>query len=117
MSIQVISRDAAVASLKDNGTVAIPLSEPACKLRGLDVAIAGRPEVDTGFWECAEGQFRRAVDTGEVMYILEGSGSFMPDSDEEPTIEFKAGDTLFFPPFTRGVWDIREKVRKLYVMV
>ena len=29
----------------------------------------------------------------------------------------KAGDTLFFPPFTRGVWDIREKVRKLYVMV
>ena len=117
MSIQVISNDRALASLVSSGTVAIPLSEPACQLRTLDVAITDRPAVSTGFWECSEGQFRRPVDTGEVMYIFEGSGSFMPDSDDEPTIEFKAGDTLFFPPFTRGVWDIREKVRKLYVMV
>jgi uncharacterized cupin superfamily protein len=32
-------------------------------------------------------------------------------------VEFRAGDTLFFPPDTRGVWEIRETVRKLYVMV
>ena len=117
MGIQVISPAAALSSLKDRGPAKLPVGEPVCMIRGVDVAIPERPAVDTGFWECSPGQFRRPVDTGEVMYITEGSGSFTPDAEGEPTIEFKAGDALFFPPFTRGVWDIREKVRKLYVMV
>ena len=117
MSIQVISPDAAIASLQDRGPVKLPVGEPVCMIRGVDVNIPERPAVDTGFWECSPGKFRRPVDTGEVMYILEGAGSFTPDGEDAQTFEFKAGDSLFFPPFTRGVWDIREKVRKLYVMV
>lgn len=117
MGIQVISRDTAVSSLKSSGPVAVPLSEPACQIRGMDVSIAGRPGCDTGFWECSQGRFRRQVETGEVMYILEGSGSFTPDGQGQAAIEFKAGDTLFFSPMTLGVWHIREQVRKLYVMV
>lgn len=117
MSIQVISPAEALQSLKVRGPVAMPVGEPVCMIRGVDVAIPERPAVDTGFWECSPGQFRRPVDTGEIMYILEGSGSFTPDGEGAETFEFKAGDSLFFPPFSRGTWNIRETVRKLYVMV
>lgn len=58
-----------------------------------------------------------SVASEEVMHILAGAGRFEPEASDQPTVEFRAGDTLFFPPETRGVWDIRETVRKVYVMV
>jgi uncharacterized cupin superfamily protein len=49
------------------------------------------------------------------MHILTGSGSFTP-TDGERT-EFKAGDTLFFPAHTTGVWELTETLRKMYVVM
>jgi len=46
---------------------------------------------------------------------LTGKGSFQPD--EGPMIRFQAGDTLFFPPQTNGVWSFEDAVRKVYVVV
>lgn len=115
MAIQVIAQSATAAVLQDNGVVPVPLSEPACALRGLDVKIDGRTDCSTGLWECSPGRFQRQVQKGEVMHILAGSGQFTPETGD--TVSFKAGDTLFFSPHTYGVWDIQETVRKLYVLV
>jgi uncharacterized cupin superfamily protein len=115
MGIQIIAQSATAPVLQDIGKAAIPLSEPACALRGLEVTMAERPGCETGLWECSPGKFQRQVEQGEVMHILAGVGSFTPEVGE--VVHFKAGDTLFFSPQTRGVWEIVETVRKLYVMV
>lgn len=117
MGIQIIRQSATTSDLQDQGTVAVPLSAPACTLRGVDVSIAGQPAAETGLWECSPGKFQRQVASGEVMHILAGQGCFFPEAEGAQPVEFTAGDTLFFPPGTRGVWEIRETVRKLYVMV
>jgi len=115
MSVQKISQTAALADLADWGQVGKPLSEPACRLRGWRQDIPGTAADITGVWECSPGRFRRDVEDGEVMHILAGGGTFTPDGGE--AMGFVAGDTLFFPPLTVGTWEIRETVRKLYVLV
>lgn len=102
-------------ALEDRGTVEIPLSEPACKTRGISKTIVGRDDVQTGVWECSPGRFRRKNPHGEFMYILSGECTFT--SDEGEVLNIKAGDTLFFSPSTEGVWDIKSTVRKVYVLV
>lgn len=69
---------------------------------------------ETGIWECTPGSFRRGVKEAEYSYIISGAGSFTPDGGEP--LEFRAGDTLCFPPDSQGVWSIRETVRKSYVI-
>ncbi|MDE2414923.1 MAG: DUF861 domain-containing protein [Comamonadaceae bacterium] len=117
MNIQIIRQSATAMGLQDRGAVAVPLSTPACAIRGMDVAIPGRPSAQTGIWECSPGRFQRQVASGEVMHILAGVGCFRPEVVNATPVEFRAGDTLFFPPDTRGVWEIRETVRKFYVML
>jgi len=34
-----------------------------------------------------------------------------------PAVELAAGDTLVMPSGWRGTWDVREPLRKLYVIV
>jgi len=72
------------------------------------------PEGSSGIWECTPGCFRRGVAQAEFSYFIEGAGSFRVDGGD--TIEFRAGDTIYFPPDTQGEWDIRETVRKAYVI-
>lgn len=115
MAIQIIAQSASAPVLQSNGPVPVPLSQPACHLAGLEVSIAERPDCSTGLWECTPGKFQRLVEKGEVMHILAGAGNFTPQEGE--VVHFKAGDTLFFSPHTRGVWEIQETVRKLYVLV
>lgn len=76
MGIKIIAHSATAAVLADIGPPAVPLSEPACTLRGLDVTIAERPACDTGLWECTPGRFQRQVEQGEVMHILAGTRCF-----------------------------------------
>jgi uncharacterized cupin superfamily protein len=33
------------------------------------------------------------------------------------TIEFRAGDTLFFPAHTTGEWHVEETLRKVFVVM
>ncbi|MNR32222.1 Cupin domain protein [compost metagenome] len=50
----------------------------------------------------------------EYSYIVSGEGSFTPDGGE--SIEFRAGDALYFPANTEGTWDIRQALRKTYLI-
>jgi uncharacterized cupin superfamily protein len=47
--------------------------------------------------------------------VLAGRGAFTPAGGEP--IEFRSGDTLFFPARTRGEWRIDETLRKVFVVM
>lgn len=49
------------------------------------------------------------------MHILSGSCTFRPTGGE--TLELGAGDTLFFPAHTTGVWHILETLRRVCVVM
>src|SRR3990172_4957292 len=63
MHILKIEANSNTASTKldDWGTVGLPLSEPACQLRGAKIVapITNAPEI--GVWECFPGQYRRQI--------------------------------------------------------
>ncbi|NKJ45634.1 hypothetical protein CIC12_02495 [Burkholderia sp. SG-MS1] len=97
------------------GPVAIPLSTEPFETRGISVEIPGREKVDTGVWECEPGQSQRTVEGAEIVHILAGDAIFT--SDDGQIVHMRTGDTLFFPPMTMGVWEIRETLRKVYVIL
>jgi hypothetical protein len=114
MAIQIIHQSATADGLESVGPVGLPMSEPPCLLKSATRQIPGKAHVRTGLWECSLGKFRREIAEGEVMHILTGRCTFTPDS--APMIELRAGDTAFFPPDTRGIWEILRTVRKVYVL-
>jgi len=113
--ITVLARSATVTGLQPDGPVARPLSQPASQTWSLDVNLEGSGTNLTGIWECEPGSFERHLKAAEVMHILCGRGSFTPTGGQARA--FAAGDTLFFPSNTIGVWDIEETVRKVYVVM
>ncbi|WP_353814871.1 cupin domain-containing protein [Agromyces sp. SYSU T00266] len=72
--------------------------------------------LDVGYWECTPGRFT-AVRDGytEVCQLLAGRVTIEVDGAAPVTLS--AGDTLVMPSGWRGVWDVHETVRKLYVIV
>ena len=78
--------------------------------------LKGAGDNNCGIWECTPGRFARQLVAGRVMHIL-----CRPRPPSRPTsgepIEFRSGDTLFFPADTMGEWDIRETVRKVFVVL
>ncbi|HEY1105901.1 cupin domain-containing protein [Agromyces endophyticus] len=74
------------------------------------------PGIDVGYWECTPGRFAAAREGyTEVCQFLSGSVTIEVDGEEPVT--FGAGDTLITPSGWRGVWDVHETVRKLYVII
>ena len=115
MTIQILEQSATLTGLQDEGPVARPLSQPPCVTRGVAVELIGAGNNRTGLWECAPGRFERQLAQAEVMHILSGACSFTPTGGEVRQI--RAGDTLFFPANTTGVWHITETLRKVYVVM
>lgn len=115
MPIQIIRSDSIKNELQDTGPVGIPLSDPPCQIKSIQRTIPDKEKIATGIWECLPGKFRREIVEGEVMHIIFGECTFTPDG--EAAIEMKSGDTVFFPPNTAGVWNIKQAVRKVYVLI
>jgi len=104
---------------EDAFTAATPVGQPIGNPIAMSRVAGHRALEDrnamTGIWECSPGQFRRQVAEAEYSYIISGEGSFTPD-DGKP-IELRAGDALYFAANTHGVWDIRQTVRKTYLIL
>ncbi|MGU7771812.1 cupin domain-containing protein [Burkholderia sp. MR1-5-21] len=113
MKVQKIARSVEAELPEDWGTAGLPGTEPA-RVSGRQVAIPGSEAIDTGVFECTPGTYRRVVKAAEVMHFIAGAGAFTPDGED--TIEFRAGDTLFFAANTEGLWQVRETMRKIYVI-
>lgn len=68
-----------------------------------------------GIWECSPGKFKRMVPQAEYSYFLCGEGSFTPDGGAP--VHFRAGDMIYFQANTQGVWDIKQTIRKAYLII
>ncbi|MNT45902.1 hypothetical protein D3C72_1825150 [compost metagenome] len=51
----------------------------------------------------------------EYSYIVSGAGCFTPDTGE--SVNFSAGDALYFPANSQGTWVIRQNLRKTYLIL
>ena len=69
---------------------------------------------EVGIWECTVGKMERQIAEAEHMYFISGKGRFTPVGGE--AIEIRAGDSLFLPAHTKGVWEIDETLRKSYAV-
>jgi uncharacterized protein len=113
----LIRQPAAIAreELDQLGPVKAPLSWPASALTGKKY-IDESPGIDSmGIWECSPGRWQRTIMQEEFAHFITGSARFVPD-DGEP-IDIRAGDAIWFPANSSGVWEITENVRKVYVII
>jgi hypothetical protein len=97
------------------GPVKVPLSSPAPALVGRKY-IDEAPGIDSmGIWECSPGRWQRTIMQEEFAHFIKGRARFISDAGEPLDIE--AGDSIWFPANSAGVWEIIEEVRKVYVVI
>lgn len=102
-------------ALDQLGPVKKPISQPAARLIGRKF-ISETDGIDCmGIWECSPGIWERTIMQEEFAHFVSGSATFIPEGGEP--IEVRAGDSIWFPKNTRGVWQITENVRKVYVVI
>jgi len=97
------------------GPVKKPLSEPASRLTGRKYIDEAEGIDCMGIWECSPGRWQRTIMHEEFAHFVTGSATFIPEEGEP--VEIRAGDTVWFPRNSRGVWEIHEDVRKVYVVI
>ena len=103
------------ASLDELGPVKKPLSWPAAALVGKKY-IDEAPGIDSmGIWECSPGRWERTIMQEEFAHFVKGSARFVPA--QGAPIDIQAGDTIWFPANSCGIWEINETVRKVYVII
>lgn len=99
--------------LADWGAVPEPIRSSPSQLTGTDFANEDGSEV--GVWESTPGRWRRQITAMEMCYFLEGECSY---TDEQGVVtEISAGDLLYFPANSLGIWDIKTKCRKVFITV
>src|SRR6478736_10550966 len=101
--------------LDEWGPVKKPLSRPAAGLAGKKY-IDEAPGIDSmGIWECSSGHWQRTIIQEEFAHFVKGSARFIPTHGAP--IDIQAGDTIWFPANSTGIWEIKENVRKVYVII
>jgi len=110
----IIVRPAAAGSLGGfEPKPAVP-GQPAASDRSAAIPVA-QEGVQAGVWECSPGVFARAVRQAEFVHVVAGHGFFTPDGGAP--MELRAGDVAYFPADCRGVWEVRESLRKTYLLL
>ncbi len=73
-------------------------------------------QLDAGVWECEPNRhLLEAAPYDEFVYLLAGRIDVI---DDEGAVEtFKAGDSFIMPRGCKCTWDVKEAVRKLYVVL
>ena len=114
MAIKQISSVASIPSdeLDDWGPVPQPISELVSQLRGR--VLNENPDgSEAGIWECSPGTWTRLVMDAEISSFVSGHALFHPE--DGPTVEIKAGDTVYFDNNSKGTWEVLETTRKAYL--
>jgi uncharacterized cupin superfamily protein len=114
MTLMKAAAKLASAELADWGPVGLPEGRPIAHLRGREIAASPDKRVESGIWECSPGIWRRQVKKAEFCHFVSGRCSFTHDDGRR--IEIAAGDSVFFPANTNGIWDVKETVRKVFVV-
>jgi uncharacterized cupin superfamily protein len=69
---------------------------------------------ETGIWTCSPGTWRCEVKSDEFCHFLAGSSLYTHDDGEK--IEIKPDTLAFFPAGWKGNCEVRETVRKVYMI-
>ena len=112
-AIKIRAREAFDA-LGEGKPVPAPVGEPVSQVRSMSQASSSLSSSRCGVWECTPGRWRRQVTQAEFCHFLKGDCVFQPD-DGEP-IAIAAGDIVYFPANSTGVWEIRSTSRKVFVL-
>jgi len=110
----VLISGVAKIALADVGPVAVPLGQPVAHMKCTEAVSLPEKQVEVGVWECSPGVWRRQVKQAELCHFVAGHCFYTPEGGQQ--MEIKAGDAVFFPPNSQGVWDVKETIRKTYVM-
>jgi uncharacterized cupin superfamily protein len=95
--------------------VAAPIGTPVSEVRSQSVGVPSSPTTRMGVWQCSPGRWRRQVKQAEFSHFLEGDCTFTPDGGEP--IVIRAGDAVYFPANSAGIWDIRSATRKIFIIL
>lgn len=101
--------------LTGRGPVPHPIGQLVSEIRSHPLLADPAARARIGIWESTPGQWRRQQQAAELSVIVSGRCSFVPDDEAE--IEMTAGDVVYFPEDTQGLWVISETVRKIYVLL
>jgi uncharacterized protein len=70
--------------------------------------------LSTGLWSCTAGRFRWHYTSDEVIHIVEGEAVI---TDQNGVVfSASAGDVIHFAYGTSAVWDVPERVKKVWVI-
>lgn len=68
-----------------------------------------------GTWECEPGKLQLDLDITEFCHLLKGHWVLTSESGQ--VTEVKAGDSWIFPKGWKGVAEVVETVRKVYMII
>ena len=68
-----------------------------------------------GTWECEPGTLQLDLEVTEFCHILKGH--WILTSDLGIVTEVKAGDSFVFPKGWKGTAEVKETIRKVYMMI
>jgi uncharacterized cupin superfamily protein len=116
MPAMIFRLDDFTARLGPAQPVAVPLGDPVAAVRTCSI-VNPDPALNSkiGVWECSPGRWVRQVVQAEYCHFLSGSATFTPDDGGAP-MTTGAGDVVYFPERSGGVWDIHVTSRKLYIV-
>lgn len=114
MSAIIFNAAELFTELGESKPVPVPFGAPISQVRSTSRVspTVGGPRC--GVWECTPGRWRRQVTQAEFCHFIEGDCTFEPD-DGEP-IEITAGEVIYFPQNSGGVWNIRATSRKIFIL-
>lgn len=69
---------------------------------------------ESGIWACSPGTWRCEVKSDEFCHFLAGSSVYTHDNGE--VIEIKPDTLAFFPAGWKGICEVRETVRKVFLI-
>lgn len=110
----IVVRNAEHATMGAANPAKLPIGEPVASQSTAQHQEAAAVEASVGVWESSPGIFRRHLANREFSHIISGWCIFTPEGGEP--VELRAGDAVLFPANCEGVWDIRETLRKTYVL-
>ncbi|MBF8754038.1 cupin domain-containing protein [Pseudomonas guariconensis] len=112
--VLTVVRNAAASPLGDPAPARLPIGEPIAQAATAQDQTDEAVGASIGVWESTPGTFRRHLKNREFSHIVSGICTFTPDGGEP--VELRAGDAVLFPENCEGVWEIRETLRKTYVL-
>lgn len=75
----------------------------------------GPSELIAGTWECEPGTMQLDLEVTEFCHLIAGHWVFTSESGQVD--EVRAGDSWVFPAGWKGSAEVRETVRKVYLMI